>query len=234
MQPQHNIKHLAIIMDGNGRWAEKRKLPVAAGHKQGAEAAKEITKLCVELGIEFLTLYTFSSENWSRPEDEVENILKLLKFYLGDEAEKLSEKGVRLKFIGDLSAFSGDIQKRCKELESKSSQDIKLTVSIALNYGGRQEIVSAVNKAIQNNKPVSIEEFSKLLYTNGTPEPDLLIRTGGDLRISNFLLWQCAYTELYFTETLWPDFNKAELIKAIEDFNSRERRFGSRLNAISA
>ena len=228
MQPKHNIKHLAIIMDGNGRWAEKKRLPVAAGHKQGAEAAKEITKACVELGIKFLTLYTFSSENWSRPEDEVENILKLLKFYLGDEAEKLSEKGIKLKFIGELSAFSDDIQKRCGELESKSLKNEKLTVNIALNYGGRQEIVYAVNKAIKNKKEVSSEDFSKLLHTSEIPDPDLLIRTGGDLRISNFLLWQCAYTELYFIETLWPDFNKQELIKAIEDFNSRERRFGGR------
>ncbi len=215
-------------MDGNGRWAEKKKLPVSAGHKQGAEAAKEITKACVELGIEHLTLYTFSSENWNRPESEVENILKLLKYYLGEEAEKLAKKGVKLKFIGDISAFSDDIQHRCRELENKSSSNDRLTVSIALNYGGRQEIVNAVNIAVKNKKELSTDEFSALLYTNKTPDPDLLIRTGGDLRLSNFLLWQCAYTEFYFTETLWPDFNKDELVKAIGDYNNRERRFGGR------
>jgi undecaprenyl diphosphate synthase len=228
MKNQHNIKHLAIIMDGNGRWAVKKKLPVVAGHKQGAESAKEITKACIELGIGYLTLYTFSAENWNRPEDEVKNILKLLEYYLGDEAEKLAEKGVRLKFIGDISAFSEDIQNRCEQLEVKTTENDRLTVSIALNYGGRQEIINAVNQAVRAKKEVSVDEFTNLLYTNKTPDPDLLIRTGGDLRISNFLLWQCAYTEFYFTETLWPDFNKNELMTAVDDYNNRERRFGGR------
>jgi len=225
----HNIKHLAIIMDGNGRWAQKKTLPVVAGHKAGAEAAKNLTKACVELGVEYLTLYTFSAENWNRSEVEVKNILSLLKFYLGVEAEKLVKNDIRMKFIGDISAFSEDIQKRCADLEQKTKNHKKMTVSIALNYGGRQEILNAVHRSIKQNKEITAEEFSELLYTKGTPDPDLLIRTGGDLRISNFLLWQCAYTEFYFTETLWPDFDKKELIKAIEDFNSRERRFGKRL-----
>ena len=228
MTISHNIKHLAIIMDGNGRWASKHGVPVAAGHKQGAEAAKEITKACVEFGIKYLTLYTFSSENWSRPEDEVKNILSLLKYYLGEEAEKLVKNGVRIKFIGDISAFSDDIKKRCSELESKNPDNIKLIINIALNYGGRQEIINAVNAAIKDGKEISQEDFNKLLYTADTPDPDLLVRTGGDLRISNFLLWQAAYTEFYFTEILWPDFNKNELVKAIEDYNNRERRFGGR------
>ena len=234
MTISHNIKHLAIIMDGNGRWASKHGLPVAAGHKQGAEAAKEITKTCVELGIKYLTLYTFSSENWNRPEDEVKNILGLLKYYLGEEAEKLVKNGVRIKFIGDISAFSDDIKKRCAELESKNPDNVKLIINIALNYGGRQEIINAVNAAIKNGKEISHEDFTKLLYTADTPDPDLLVRTGGDLRISNFLLWQSAYTEFYFTEILWPDFNKNELVKAIEDYNNRERRFGGRNELRSA
>lgn len=215
-------------MDGNGRWAKKNKTTTASGHKKGAEAAKETTKACLELGIKHLTLYTFSSENWKRPEKEVKNLLNLLKYYLGDEAEKLAKNGVALRFIGDVSAFSKDIQKRCEQLESKTSKNNKLTVSIALNYGGRQEIIQAVNKAIRSGKEISEKRFEELLYTTNTPDPDLLIRTGGDLRISNFLLWQSAYTEFYFTEILWPDFDKNELIKAVEDFNLRERRFGGR------
>lgn len=224
----HNINHLAIIMDGNGRWAKKKSATVSAGHKAGAETAQQITKSCLKLGINYLTLYTFSSENWNRSEEEVKNILGLLKFYLGSEAEKLSKKGIKLKFIGDISAFSEDIKLRCKKLENKDIKNAKLIVNIALNYGGRQEIVNATNLAIKNGKKVDIDKFSKLLYTDKIPDPDLLIRTGGDLRISNFLLWQCAYTEFYFTETLWPDFDEKELLNAIKDFNNRERRFGGR------
>ncbi len=217
-------------MDGNGRWAKKNKVSVAGGHKQGAEAAKALTKACLELGINYLTLYTFSSENWKRPEKEVKNILNLLKYYLGDEAEKLAKNGVAIKFVGDISAFSKDIQKRCDELENKTAKNKKLVVSIALNYGGRQEIIQAANKACKLGKKITEKAFSELLYTANTPDPDLLIRTGGDLRISNFLLWQCAYTEFYFTEILWPDFSKNELLRAVEDFSSRERRFGGRSN----
>ncbi len=223
-----DIKHLAIIMDGNGRWAKKRMLPIVAGHKKGAEAAKEITKACIEFGISYLTLYTFSSENWNRSEEEVKNLLNLLKFYLGDEAEEMARNGIKLKFIGDISAFSDDIKNRAKELEDKTAFNKRLTVNIALNYGGRQEIVQAANRAIEQGKSITVEEFGNLLYTSESPDPDLLIRTGDEVRLSNFLLWQAAYTELYFTETLWPDFGREELQKALGDFKSRERRFGGR------
>jgi undecaprenyl diphosphate synthase len=224
----HNIKHVAIIMDGNGRWAAKRILPVSAGHKAGAEAARKTAKACVELGIKYLTLYTFSSENWNRPQEEVKNILELLNYYLSQESNQLIEQGARIKFIGDISAFEDSIKNKCKQLEENSKNNDKITISIALNYGGRQEIVNAVNAAVSSAEKQTVETFSDLLYTANTPDPDLLIRTGGDYRISNYLLWQSAYTEFYFSKTLWPDFNKKTLVKAIKNFNKRERRFGVR------
>jgi undecaprenyl diphosphate synthase len=224
----HNVNHLAVIMDGNGRWAKKRLLPVSAGHKAGAEAARKTVKTCVEFGIKYLTLYTFSSENWNRPEDEVKNLLELLNYYLGDEARDLVNKGAKIKFIGDLTVFEDSIKNKCKQLEDDSKNNEKITISIALNYGGRQEIVNAVNMAVARDEKQTVESFNNLLYTAGTPDADLLIRTGGDYRISNYLLWQSAYTEFYFTKTLWPDFNKKSLVKAIKDFNKRERRFGGR------
>lgn len=215
-------------MDGNGRWAKKRFQPVSIGHKAGAEAARKTAKACTELGIKYLTLYTFSSENWNRPEDEVKNILALLKYYLDAEAQQLIGQGARIKFIGDISAFEDSIKNKCKQLEESSQKNDKITISIALNYGGRQEIINAVNMAIARDEKQTVENFSKLLYTADIPDPDLLIRTGGDYRISNYLLWQSAYTEFYFTKTLWPDFNKKSLLKAIKNFNNRERRFGGR------
>lgn len=224
----HNVNHLAIIMDGNGRWAKKRLLPVSTGHKAGAEAARKAVKTCVEFGIKYLTLYTFSSENWNRSEDEVKNLLELLNYYLVDEARDLVNKGAKIKFIGDLSVFEDSIKNKSKQLEDDSKNNYKITISIALNYGGRQEIVNAVNMAVARDEKQTLESFSNLLYTAGTPDADLLIRTGGDYRISNYLLWQSAYTEFYFTKTLWPDFNKKSLVKAIKDFNKRERRFGGR------
>lgn len=220
--------HIAIIMDGNGRWANANKKAIKEGHKKGAEVAKEIVKSCLNKKIKFLTLYAFSSENWARPEDEVKDLINLLRFYLADDAEALIKKGIRLKFIGDIKAFPEDIQKKCAELEKKSSVNPDLVVSIALNYGSRQEISNAFKIINEKGEAPTLENINKYLYTSELPDPDLLIRTGGDQRLSNFLLWQCAYTELYFCDTLWPDFNEAELDKAIIEFSKRERRFGGR------
>ncbi len=220
------VQHIAIIMDGNHRWAKKHSLPRGTGHKQGAEAAREIIKLCPEFGIKYLTLYAFSSENWNRPEDEVTEIMGILRFYLGRELKSLHKNGVRLKIIGDCSRLSKDISKDIKEAEELTRNNEVLFLNIALSYGSRQEIISAVRKLIADNKPA--ESLAEYLYTRGIPDPDLLIRTGGDQRLSNFLLWQSAYTELYFTPTLWPDFKREDLLQAIETFNKRERRYGKR------
>ncbi|MDX1949783.1 MAG: polyprenyl diphosphate synthase [Rickettsiales bacterium] len=226
--PMPNPNHIAIIMDGNGRWAKQNSKSTKEGHRRGAERAKETIKLCLEKRISFLTLYAFSSENWSRPKDEVTDIIDLLRFYLSDDAEALIKKNIAIKFIGDISAFPNDVQIRAKNIEDKSSASPKLSVNIALNYGSKQEITNAVKALISGNIEASIEAIESNLYTAKIPDPDLLIRTGGEKRLSNFLLWQSAYTELYFCDVLWPDFNKEEFEKAIEDFSNRERRFGGR------
>lgn len=219
--------HIAIIMDGNNRWAKANRLSTKDGHKKGAEVAKNIVRAAAEEGVKYLTLYAFSSENWNRPKAEISAIKLLLKYYLSDEATKLLEKGVKLDFIGDVTAFGKDIEKRCIELRDLSQDNDLISVNIALNYGSRQEIENAFNLILASGEKVTQENISKHLYSD-FPDPDLLIRTGGEQRISNFLLWQMAYTELYFTNTLWPDFDEGNLDSAIEDFSSRERRFGGR------
>ena len=228
------LRHLAVIMDGNGRWAESRNLPRTAGHKKGGETAKEILIACAEEKIEYLTLYTFSSENWNRPAEEVSDLMGLLKYYLGKELDTLNKNNVRLKVIGDRNKLDKDIQKKIKDAEKLTSSNTGINLNLALSYGGRQEIIEATKEISRQlasgeikESDLAPESFSKFLYTKNTPDPDLLIRTGGDQRISNFLLWQCAYTEFYFTETLWPDFNKQELLDAIGEFSGRERRFGN-------
>lgn len=215
-------------MDGNSRWAASKNMMRAAGHKAGAENAKQTTKNCVKLGIKYLTLYTFSSENWKRGEEEVSTLMGLLKLYLERDANELIENGIKLHFIGDLTALPKDIETLCKKVEKASQKNDRLHLNIALNYGGRQEIIQAAKKLALIGKEITEENLEKELYTHPCPAPDMLIRTGGDQRISNFLLWQSAYTEFYFTETLWPDFDMAELQKAVDDFNGRERRFGGR------
>ncbi len=231
------LNHVAIIMDGNGRWAKARRMPLLAGHRQGAEAAKKTIQACRDFGIKYLTLYAFSSENWGRPQDEVEDLMNLLRHYLGSDKEinKLHDKGIRIRIVGDKQKFSDDILGRISYIEKLTEANDEGYLNLALSYGGRQEIAYAARRIAEDVKAgnvsvdgVNEELVASCLYTRDIPDPDLLIRTGGEQRISNFLLWQSAYTELYFTETLWPDFDKNELGKAVDEFNNRERRFGGR------
>lgn len=217
------MQHVAIIMDGNGRWAEAKKLPRIEGHRRGAEAARRAMEACGEHKIPYLTIYAFSSENWDRPEEEVHDLMGLLKYYLKNEVKILNENNIRLRVIGDRTRFDVEMVKYISDAEEKTAANTGLNVQIALSYGGRQEIAMAAARAAQEGG--ALENY---LYTTGVPDPDLLIRTGGELRISNFLLWQMAYTELYFTDTLWPDFNASHFNRAIEEFYHRVRRFGRR------
>ena len=218
-------------MDGNGRWAKAKHRPRLFGHHQGVETVREIIKMCNSIGVEHLTLFAFSSENWSRPKEEVSGLMKLFMLALEREAKSLAKNGVRLEFIGDRSAFSASLQKKIAQVETLTATGEGLHLIIAANYGGRWDIVQAAQKMIQranNENSVTLSEsgFNCLVSTAHLPDPDLFIRTGGERRISNFLLWQLAYTELYFTDVLWPDFNRGELQLAIDDFSNRQRRFG--------
>ena len=219
-------KHIAIIMDGNGRWAKARHLPRTAGHKKGVEATKKIVRHAGEIGIEYLTLYAFSTENWSRPENEVNDLMGMLRRFLKADAVELLENNVRLRMIGSRDRLNNDIIDMIHSLEDQSQNNSGLKLNIALDYGGRQEILRAVNTCIKQGKEVTEEEFSKHLYTTGIPDPDLVIRTSGEMRISNFLLWQSAYSEFMFTDTLWPDFTPKDFDNCIAEYNSRERRYG--------
>ncbi len=220
-------EHIAIIMDGNGRWAKKRGLPRIAGHYKGAEVAEDIVEFSIELGIKHLTLFAFSTENWARPKEEVEALFELLRRYLQTKKEKLYKLGVRVRFIGRRNRISGELLKLMEDIEEESRDFKKFFLNIAIDYGGRDDILRAVKKAIKlQREDINEELFSSLLDLSCSPDPDLLIRTAGEKRISNFLLWNIAYTELYFTETLWPDFTREEFLKAIEDFSKRKRKFG--------
>ncbi len=228
------LNHIAIIMDGNGRWAEARHLPRSVGHKKGAENVKEIIKTCMQHNVHYLTLYTFSSENWNRPEQEISDLMNLLRFYLDSELEELHRNGVKIKVLGDRQTLPRDICRKMEEAEKRTQHNAEIQVNIALSYGSRQEIVQATQAIaadVQSGK-LALEDINdfvmgRYLYTARMPDPDLLIRTGGEVRLSNFLLWQSAYTELYFTDVLWPDFIGEDLEKAIADFHTRERRFGT-------
>ncbi len=217
-------------MDGNGRWAKKRFLPRVAGHVKGVELVREMVRSCLEQGVQYLTLFAFSSENWRRPQEEVTLLMQLFVKALEQEVEKLDRNGVRLRVIGDLSRFEQRLQDLIRKAEEKTAVNTRLDLTIAANYGGRWDIMQAVNKmvAAQPDKSDGWQEadLEPYLSMHFAPEPDLFIRTGGEERISNFLLWQLAYTELYFTPTLWPDFDAAEFGKAIASFQQRERRFG--------
>jgi undecaprenyl diphosphate synthase len=225
--------HVAIIMDGNGRWAKSRGLPRTAGHRKGAEAVRATIKACRELGIRYLTLFGFSSENWKRSPEEVGDLMGLLRFYLRNEVKELHSAGVRLRIIGDRTRLSDDIVRLIEESEAKTASNTALDVVMALSYGGRAEIVEAARRVAReavsgriDPAAISEEVFAQHLFTTGVPDPDLLIRTSGEKRISNFLLWQAAYAEFVFLDVLWPDFGRAHLEEAIQEFHRRERRYG--------
>jgi len=220
-------------MDGNGRWAKKRGLPRSVGHKKGAEVVKEITRATGELGVKYLTLYAFSTENWQRDPEEVATLMGLLRDYLKSDLKEIQENGVRIIFIGERQMLDADIVEQMAKIEAETAHNDKMTLCIAISYGARQEIVNAARKiAVLARRgdilpeDVDIKMFSDMLYTKDVPDPDLVIRTSGEQRISNYLLWQIAYAEFFFTPTLWPDFGKEELERIINDFNTRERRYG--------
>jgi undecaprenyl diphosphate synthase len=229
--PRTVPRHIAIIMDGNGRWAKQRLLPRVAGHRKGVEAVRTTVRACVECGVEYLTLFAFSSENWRRPEDEVSILMQLFLRTLEQEVAKLHDNGMRFRVIGDTARFEPRIRELITAAEALTARNTQLTLTIAANYGGRWDIAQAAQRfiaehpeaAVHGFAPEALEPYLSLAYA---PEPDLFIRTGGEQRISNFLLWQLAYSEFYFTDLLWPDFDAAALAKAIASYQQRERRFG--------
>ncbi len=233
--PTYGARHVAIIMDGNGRWAKKKHLPRAMGHKKGVETVRNIVRVAGEMGIEALTLYAFSSENWSRPADEITDLMGLLRQYIQSDIDEFDENGIRLKVIGNYKALDSDIVQLIDNALERTADNDKMTLAIALNYGAQDEMLRAVQNIAEAVKrgdvepdQINISHMSGALDTAGLPPLDLLIRTSGELRLSNFLLWQAAYSELYFTDALWPDFDKRELQRALKSFGDRERRFGGR------
>lgn len=226
-------QHIAIIMDGNGRWAAKRGMPRNYGHTQGSKTVEVICEDAYKMGVKYLTVYAFSTENWSRPKSEIDALMKLLRNYMKTCIKTATKNNMRVRVIGDKTGLDADIRERILELEEVSKNNTGLNFQIAINYGGRDEILRAVKKLVKDKEEnkFNIEDideklFEEYLDTNDIPDPDLLIRTSGELRLSNFLMWQLAYSEFYITDVLWPDFTKDELSKAIEQYNSRERRYG--------
>ncbi len=220
-------QHIAIIMDGNGRWAKNRNLQRIAGHREGIESVRNIVESCGEIGISYLTLYTFSEENWNRPLNEIRKIMALLANHLESELPELNKDNVKVQFIGRLHKLSGGIRRKIQKMTETTKNNTGLCLTLAISYGGRSEIIDAVRKIIQSGvKRVTEKSFKKYLYTSGIPDPDLLIRTSGEQRISNFLLYQIAYTEIFVTPVLWPDFKTPELLQAIREYQQRTRRFG--------
>jgi len=234
IDPTRLPEHIAIIMDGNGRWANRRSLPRVAGHRAGVGPVRSTVETCARLGIKVLTLYAFSVENWKRPRAEVETLWRLLRYYLKRELPDLQNNGIRLQAIGKLDALPEPVRRELDSVVEATAGNRRLLVNLAINYSGRSEILDAVNAIIESARlqgrldtlRVNEELLASHLYTAASPDPDLLIRTSGEMRISNFLLWQIAYSELYVTDTLWPDFNRAELLKAILDYQKRDRRYG--------
>ena len=229
----NNLQHIAFIMDGNRRWAKKRGLPIVMGHRQGAETLINIAKAAKKMGLKYMTVYAFSTENWQREKSEVDGLMELLRQYLDSSFKELQENKVRIIFIGEREMLAADIQAKMAKIETESVNNKEVTLCVALSYGGRQEIVAAAKKIAEqiqegSLKPedVTLQTVAETLYTAGIPDPDLLIRTSGEERLSNFLLWQTAYTELYFTKTLWPDFSAEELKQIIDEYELRERRYG--------
>ena len=225
-------RHVAIILDGNGRWAKKRGLPRSAGHIAGSETFRSIATFCQQIGIEYLTVYAFSTENWKRPQDEVGGIMRLLDKYLREAISDMEKKHICMKVFGDTSKLSPELRELIKKTDEISSGIEGFQANICINYGGRAEIIRAAQQYAEDvaagkvTEELTEELFSEYMYSAGIPDPELIIRPGGEKRLSNFLLWQCAYSELYYTDTLWPDFTPEELIKAIAAYNSRDRRFG--------
>jgi len=224
-------RHVAVIMDGNGRWAQRRHLPRMAGHKAGTETARTTIETCARLKIEALTLYAFSVENWRRPKAETDFLMQLLQEYLRQEMPLIQKNNIRMRFLGRADDLPEGVRRDTREAEAETAHNTGTVLCVALNYGGRAEIVDAVNRILQEKRisgdaNVTEEEFAEKMYTAGLPDPDLLIRTSGEMRVSNFLLWQIAYAEIYVTETLWPDFNRARLLDAFVDYQKRERRYG--------
>jgi undecaprenyl diphosphate synthase len=220
-------KHIAIIMDGNGRWAKKKGLSKIMGHRSGAKVADAITEACAKKGIEALTLYTFSTENWKRPKEEVKALMSLIERTLNENVGKINKNNIKFNVIGRLEELSPSLRELIRKMMQESASNTGMTLTLALNYGGRQEILDAVKKACtKDTNSWREEDFEKLLYTTNLPDPDLVIRTSGEMRLSNFLLWQSAYSEIYVTDTLWPDFNADELERALMEYEKRERRFG--------
>jgi undecaprenyl diphosphate synthase len=224
-------RHVAVIMDGNGRWAQKRHLPRIAGHRSGTQSARIVIETCARLKIEALTLYAFSVENWRRPKTEIDFLMQLLREYLRKEMPLLQKNRIRMRFLGRTDELPAGVQSDVREAMEKTAGNSGMTLCIALNYGGRAEIVDAMNRIVtesngQGPGKITEEQVSRHLYTDGLPDPDLLIRTSGEMRVSNFLLWQIAYAEIFVTETLWPDFNRVRLLEALVEFQKRERRYG--------
>jgi len=225
-------RHVAVIMDGNGRWARKRHLPRIAGHRSGTQSARTTIETCARLKIEALTLYAFSVENWRRPKTEIDFLMQLLREYLRKEMPLIQKNQIRMRFLGRMDELPAGVQKDVREAMEKTAGNKGMVLCIALNYGGRAEIVDAMNAILEERNGhggparVTEEQLSRHLYTDGLPDPDLLIRTSGEMRVSNFLLWQIAYAEIFVTETLWPDFNRARLLEALLEFQKRERRYG--------
>ncbi len=229
----NKLHHLAIIMDGNRRWARKRGLPTVAGHKKGAEILEQVCRDAKDLGIRYLTLYAFSAENWQRDPEEVAALMGLLRQYLKNDLREIQKNNVRIVFIGERGMLDKDIVDGMQRIESQTADNTDLTLCLAVSYGSRQEILNAVRRVAKlvNTDELKMEEidehlFSNLLYTKGIPDPDMVVRTSGEQRLSNYLLWQVAYSEFYFSEVLWPDFNRIELEKIVANFNMRERRYG--------
>lgn len=229
----NELKHLAIIMDGNRRWARKRGLPAAAGHRKGAQTLEQICRDANELGLKYLTLYAFSTENWQRDAEEVSTLMGLLREYLKNDLQEIQKNNVRIIFIGERQMLDKDIADSMQRIENQTASNTGLTLCLAVSYGSRQEILNAVRRASKLIKAdeIKLEDideqlFSNLLYTKDIPDPDMVVRTSGEQRVSNYLLWQLAYSEFYFSEVLWPDFDRGELEKIIMNFNTRERRYG--------
>ncbi len=226
-------RHIAIIMDGNGRWAVKRNKPRLFGHKAGADSVRNIVEIARELGIEFLTLYAFSSENWNRPEQEVSGLMSILRNYLSGELSRMLKNNIRLRCVGDIDRLPESTRLQLQDTISRTANNSELTLNLALSYGSRDELTRATQHLARRcaqgelrPEDITAKHIEEHLYTTGTPDPDLLIRTGGESRLSNFLLWQASYSEIYFTDIMWPDFRRKEFIDAISDFQHRERRFG--------